>query len=74
MRPRSSALGTWSRRAALVLGVGLVLGASVLEVLDLAPALQLRSRALTVAASFIGVLPAVVAVACVLLLVGLRGW
>ena len=54
--------------------MGLVLGASVLEVLDLAPALQLRSRALTVAASFIGVLPAVVAVACVLLLVGLRGW
>ncbi|HEX2858306.1 MAG TPA: hypothetical protein VHO26_12655, partial [Propionibacteriaceae bacterium] len=74
MRPPSSALGTWSRRAALVLGAVLVLSASGLEVLDLAPALQVRSRVLTVAASFIGVLPVVVGVACVLLIVALRGW
>ena len=51
----------------------LVVAASALGVLDVWPRLQLRSRWLTVAASFIGLVPVLLGAACLLLLVALRG-
>ena len=74
MPRRRSARSAWLRGAGGVAAAGVLVVACGLEVLDLAPTLQLRSRWLTVMASFIGVVPVLLAGACLLLLVTLRGW
>lgn len=72
-RARSTARA-WARGIAGVLAGVLIFAVTALWVLDRWDGLQLRSQALTVAASFIGLVPPLLGVAFLLLIVALPGW